>query len=164
MSVAFNAEEVLEIAKRIEKNGTEFYRGARERAEDPLTRQLFDDLARMEEEHQATFDAMLRERKKAGSLEVFFDPDREGLKILHAWADGTVFDVNDEMGPPLKGKEPMDEILKTAIQAEKDSVVFYQGIKEAIQSPEDLLAVDEVIREEMKHITLLSEALTRSQS
>ena len=50
----------------------------------------------------------------------------------------------------------MKEILKAAIMAEKDSIVFYLGMKEMV--PEDFgkAKIDIIIKEEMGHIKLLS--------
>jgi len=50
----------------------------------------------------------------------------------------------------------MEEILKEAILAEKDSIVFYLGMKEMV--PENLgeTKIDAIIKEEMAHIKLLS--------
>ena len=53
----------------------------------------------------------------------------------------------------------MVEILKSAIEAEKDSIVFYLGMKEAV--PENLGKgrIETIIKEEMGHIRLLSKEL-----
>ena len=48
MSDLFNAEEVLEIACQIERNGAGYYRQAAERVSDPAARQMLLDLAAME--------------------------------------------------------------------------------------------------------------------
>jgi rubrerythrin len=53
----------------------------------------------------------------------------------------------------------MVEILKSAIEAEKDSIVFYLGMKEEV--PENLgkNRIEAIIKEEMGHIRLLSKQL-----
>jgi len=53
----------------------------------------------------------------------------------------------------------MKEILKSAIEAEKDSIVFYLGMQEAV--PENLgrARLNHIIKEEMGHIKLLSRKL-----
>ena len=53
----------------------------------------------------------------------------------------------------------MVEILKSAIEAEKDSIVFYLGMKEAV--PENLGKdrIETIIKEEMGHIRVLSREL-----
>jgi rubrerythrin len=159
MSETFNAAEVLQIAKRIEQNGVRFYEAASARAEDPVTRQLLSDLARMEEEHVRRFDAMIE--KTADARERVFDPEGDTGKILRAWADGSVFRVSDDTGPPLTGRETMAEILDKAVQLEKDSVVFYLGLKETATSTEDREQIDRILAEEMRHIAFLGEVIAR---
>jgi rubrerythrin len=55
----------------------------------------------------------------------------------------------------------MEKILKAAIEAEKDSIVFYLGMKNAV--PEDLgrTRLDDIIKEEMNHVRLLSRELVK---
>ena len=46
----------------------------------------------------------------------------------------------------------MVEILKSAIEAEKDSIVFYLGMKEAIPQNLGRDRIEAIIKEEMEHI------------
>ncbi|MHC5035866.1 MAG: ferritin-like domain-containing protein [Planctomycetota bacterium] len=156
MSNRFNTDEVLEMAKQIEQAGVAFYRAALERAEDPLVRQLLLDLASMEEEHLRRFSALQARWKERGSLERVFDPDDLSLKILQAWAKGKVFDLSPEATPPFTGNETLEDILRTAVQKEKDSVIFYAGLQEAVQDPKDREGIDAIIREELGHIALIT--------
>ncbi|MBU4343897.1 MAG: hypothetical protein KKC73_00555, partial [Proteobacteria bacterium] len=50
----------------------------------------------------------------------------------------------------------MEEILKEAILAEKDSIVFYLGMKEMVPVNSGKTKIDAIIKEEMVHIKLLS--------
>ena len=51
------------------------------------------------------------------------------------------------------------EILKAAIEAEKDSIVFYLGMKEVVPEGLGKNRIDGIIKEEMGHIRLLSKEL-----
>ena len=53
----------------------------------------------------------------------------------------------------------MEEILKTAITAEKDSIVFYLGMKDVVPTHLGKEKLDDIIKEEMGHISLLSKEL-----
>ena len=53
----------------------------------------------------------------------------------------------------------MEDILKSAITAEKDSIVFYLGMKEAVSEDLGSDRIDNIIKEEMGHIKLLSKKL-----
>jgi rubrerythrin len=50
-------------------------------------------------------------------------------------------------------------VLEAAVNKEKDSIVFYLGMKEAIPSGAD--QVDKIISEEMRHIRILSRLATQ---
>lgn len=159
MTVAFNPREVLEIAKQIERNGAAFYRKAAERADDPLVRQSLEDLARMEEEHLRRFTELDEQWARGDVAAAVFDPDDQAGTVLRDWADGHVFNVYDEHGPPVTGKETLDEILVTALGMEKDSVLFYLGLREAARRREDKDLIDQVVIEEMRHVAFLGDAI-----
>ncbi|MBW1821931.1 MAG: rubrerythrin, partial [Deltaproteobacteria bacterium] len=50
----------------------------------------------------------------------------------------------------------MEKILREAILAEKDSIVFYLGMKEMVPENFGKTKIDAIIKEEMAHIKLLS--------
>lgn len=159
MGISFNADEVLEMAEELEVNGAKFYRKASSYFKDSDKGKLLEELAVMEDGHLATFRAMrrrLREEEKETSR---FDPDNEAGMYLRAMADGHVFDTSSDPCDFLTGKETMDEILKKAIECEKDSVIFYLGIKDMVSDREGKAEVESVIREEMGHIAILNKQL-----
>jgi rubrerythrin len=53
----------------------------------------------------------------------------------------------------------MVEILKSAIEAEKDSIVFYLGMKEAVPQNLGRDRIEAIIKEEMGHIQMLTKHL-----
>ena len=55
----------------------------------------------------------------------------------------------------------MEEILKAAITAEKDSIVLYTGMKEMVPEKFGRHRIDNIIKEEMGHIRLLSQELKK---
>ena len=157
MGLRFNADEILAIAEQIERNGARFYRKAAENAKFKKAADKFLNLAQMEEGHEKIFAAMrkgLSEKQKGGG-EVY-DPQGEAEAYLQAFAGGHVFDVKKDPSATLTGRESLTRILRMAIGLEKDSIVFYLGLKPLV--PPDLGAskVDEIIAEEMKHIAILS--------
>lgn len=160
MGIDFNANEVLLMAERVEQNGQRFYRGAAERVTDPANRELLQKLAEMEAEHEAIFANMRARLGDAEAAATVFDPESQAVQYLQAMADRRVFDVTIDPERVLAGTETMEDILRVAIGMEKDSVVFYQGIKDAV--PEELGKdkVGDIIKEEMWHITVLSRKLT----
>jgi rubrerythrin len=155
MSKTFNADEIFEIALQIERNGAAFYRRAAEGPFDEKEKEKLLELAEMEVCHEQTFATMRTEQMNAP---ISFDPDGEAARYLGVIADGNVFDLCHDPAEGLSGKT-IEEILKIAIDLEKDSIVFYLGLRDLV--PENLgkEKVEAIIKEEMGHITLLSDEL-----
>jgi len=149
------------MAERIERNGFAFYTGAADHTDDESLNGLLRKFADMEKEHEAIFAGMRAQLSRAEKAEAVFDPESEGVEYLEAMADAKVFNVNVDPATVLAGTETMEEILRIAIGMEKDSVVFYQGIKEAVPEGVGKDRVNAVIKEEMWHIVVLGRELAK---
>jgi rubrerythrin len=150
MSYDFNADEIFEMAEQIERNGASFYRQAAESIDEPDEKKLLLDFAVMEDEHEKTFAnlrASLSEKEKTATV---FDPEGEAALYLRALADTRVF-FEKEIDT-----SSMEKILRAAILAEKDSIIFYLGMKEMVSENFGKTKIDAIIKEEMSHIKLLS--------
>lgn len=154
MSFFFNADEIFQMAERIEKDGAKFYRKSAESLKDPSVKDLLYELASMEDNHFETFASMksaLSEKEKKSST---FDPNSEASLYLSSLADTRVFFKKEMDTSTLEG------ILKAAITAEKDSIVFYLGMKDLVSDSLGKDKIDSIIKEEMGHIKLLSNKLS----
>ncbi len=160
MSYDFNADEVFKIAEQIERNGVRFYREAAENISDAPVRQLFLDLAAMEAEHEKVFASMRADLPDEEREPTVFDPEGEAALYLRALADLQVFGKEGEEDFILSGdlpeREKISKILQAAIGLEKESIVFYLGIKELVPAKAGKDKIDNIIKEEMGHIRLLS--------
>jgi len=153
MSDTFNIDEIFEIALQMEKNGVEFYRKAAAESADPKIRELLTDLAEMELEHQKTFTKLRNERVESNESARFYDPNGEAALFLKAMADTRAFFEREiDLTSPR-------EILKEAIQAEKDSIALYLGMKEIVPNLAEKTQMDSIIDEEKSHIRFLSRKL-----
>lgn len=156
MAIDFNADEIFSIAEKIEKNGAAFYRKAAEQTSDEQHRQLLLDLALMEDDHERSFISMRKELTDREREATFFDPEDEAILYLRAFADVHVFDLKEDPSEFLEVKRTVHEVLKKAIGLEKDSIVFYLGMKDMVPEHLGKAKIDDIIREERKHIVLLS--------
>lgn len=153
MSYDFNADEIFEIAEQIERNGAKFYRTAAENVADEDKKKLLIQLAEMENEHEETFKALRAELSENEKVMTTFDPEGNAECYLRALADTRVFYEKEIDTTSLK------EVFKTAITAEKDSIVFYLGMKDVVPAHLGKQKLDGIIKEEMGHIRLLSREL-----
>jgi len=90
---------------------------------------------------------------------ITFDPEDEMTLYLQTIADSHIFDPKKDPGEQLKDKETAEDILKFAIKAEKDSIIFYLGLKNFVPAKAGKDKVDEIIQEEMEHIAELNQRL-----
>ena len=153
MQYDFNANEILEMAEQIERNGADFYRKSIDKIQDSAGKELLLSLAEMEDQHEKTFSALRAKLSADEKAQTVFDPQGDTVRYLKALADSKVFfektiDTNS-----------MEGILKEAITAEKDSILFYLGIKDVVPEALGKGKIDQVIKEEMSHINLLTREL-----
>ncbi|MCP3901939.1 MAG: ferritin family protein [Desulfobacteraceae bacterium] len=151
----FNANDIFEIAIKIEQNGAEFYRNAAKNVDGEKNKQFLLDLADMEDAHEKTFESMKNELKDTEVFSTAFDPEDENTLYLKALADARVFAKKEEPDNNFKN------ILYSAIQAEKDSIAFYIGMKLMVPEKYGKSKIDFIIKEEMSHITLLARTLSQ---
>ena len=160
MTIPFNADEIFEIAEQIEQNGASFYRRASTLVKDADTRELLLELAAMEDQHLATFQSMRAALSKR-DWKPTFDPNGEAEMYLRAIADVQIFNVKEDPATMLSGDETPREMLGLAIDREKDSVIFYQELREIIPPKLGKDRLDRIIGEELRHITILNEELRK---
>jgi rubrerythrin len=159
MPIPFNADEIFDIAIQIERNGSKFYRTSAQYTKDANAKKLFLELAAMEDVHEATFIQMKEQGATATWSKELYDPNSESSAYLQALAGGFVFNMYDDPFMQLKGTESIVEVLKAAIKREKESVVFFHGMKDLVPKNLGAEKIESIIKEEMSHIVLLSRKL-----
>jgi rubrerythrin len=159
MPITFNADEIFEMAEQIEKNGTKFYRKAAENAPDEQTRQMLLDMAAMEDEHLKTYQEIRKGLNQWEKEEMIFDPDNQSAMYLQTMADARGYEGKITPTKELTGNETIKEILEIALNSEKESVLFYLGLKDLVPQRAGRDKVEAVILEELSHITTLLKQL-----
>lgn len=160
MSFSLSYAEALAAAVRVEENGALFYRKAAEGAYDPDAAELFLKLAAMEEEHRGYFKALSLSLEQRESL-FQNDPDGKFAASIMGMADAGVFNLSANHAAFFAGKRSPSEAVQYAIGIEKDSVIFYLGLQEAVVDREEAGKLGGIIKEEMRHLAVLSGLLKR---
>ena len=161
MTIVFNADEIFEMAIRIENNGAAFYRKAAGLQSDTKNQKFLESLANMEDQHQRIFTEMrttLTEKDKSPKV---FDPYDEVSQYLAAMADNMGGEGSPSVADSLTGDETLEEILRIAVGLEKDSILFYLGIKDLIPHQSGQDRIDGIIKEERRHVVQLSNLLEK---
>ena len=154
MTLSFNMDEILKIAEQIERNGSRFYRRAAESSADEASKSKLLELADMEDSHEKTFALMRSELSGRETQSIAFDPNGEAEQYLMAMADGNVFDRTADPADLVAGI-PLKDLLSVAIGLEKDSILFYLGLRDLIPETRGREKVDGIVKEEMSHVVLL---------
>jgi rubrerythrin len=164
MGYDFNADEIFELASQIERNGARFYRHMANNISDSSIRKLMLNFAAMEEAHEKVFLSMKKQLSDQDREKTIHDPDEETSLYLRAFADLFVFDnaEGEDFALPegLSAEAKKRKILREAINLEWESIAFYTGMKEFVPEILGKGRVDEIIREEMRHVRLLTNNIT----
>jgi rubrerythrin len=156
-ALQFNADEIFTMAEKIEQNGARFYRNAGKKFVEYTD--LFERLAGMEDAHFKRFSQMHKNISEREKEALVSDPDGQAASLAEAWADGHVFNFKKDPSDSLKGLSGFADVIKFAIGLEKDSIVFYLGMKEMVPRSAGKDQLDAIIKEEMSHIKILNDLL-----
>ena len=156
MAYDLNADEIFEMAVRIEANGARFYRKAAGFQSDSQNRKMLDKLAIMEDHHKITFEEMRKSLSEADKTATVLDPENEASQYLAAMADAHGGEGSPAAADLLTGKESLAEIIDIAVGLEKESILFYIGLKDMIPPKYGRDKLDKIIAEERKHVVELS--------
>lgn len=159
ISPNFNAEELMELAIQIEKNGKEYFAAMAERSDNPDVKKIFEYLCHEEQSHLDHFVAIRSKLIEMQNQEFeiadeYNSPDM--LNYLNAMSDGRVFPNLVSHGE-LAGEIKTDEqAIYHAIGFEKDTVLFFGEILSLIgRDNENYALIEELIRQEKIHIARL---------
>ena len=159
MSITFNADEIFEMAEEIERNGAKFYRQAAANSSEPEIKEMLLDMASMEDGHLKTFKQMRKELSSTEKAEMVYDPDNQAALYLQTMAQSHGYEGRISPRQQLSGNETTKEILEIALNSEKESVVFYFGLKSFVPARAGRDKVEAIIVEELSHITTLLKKL-----
>jgi len=152
MKQKFNALEVMEMAKDIEKRGKTFYLRHAEATDNRDLKELFKRLASDEQDHYEKFVALSEELKE----------DEDDANYLYDETVSAYFKdlVEFSIFPPEDSEESIESLndvkkaLKLAVRAEKDSILFYKEMCEN-NSGKTIEAIEQLIKEEKEHLRAL---------
>jgi len=150
MSILFSASEVVTMAIQIEKNGMNFYNAMAAKSDNEQAIELFTFLAAEEIKHKGTFQKMLDGLKK---VELSANDQEEYNNYLGALTSARVFNKNVDTEEFVKDLDDL-AALDLAIEAEKDSILFYYELLEQALS-DDRAPIERVIKEEKAHYAKL---------
>jgi len=151
MGNIFTGSELVEIGIEIEKNGRDFYSILSNQSKNQQAQGMFQFLAKEEEKHIAVFQGIL------DAVEKYQPPESypgEYFAYMTNLASEYVFTQKDK-GKEIAKKTTSDlEAIELGINFEKDSIIFYEGMKKVIPQF-DLKIVEQLVAQEEQHLKML---------
>ncbi|MDD5196629.1 MAG: ferritin family protein [Candidatus Omnitrophica bacterium] len=153
MGNIFAGSEVVALGIQIEKNGRDFYNRMAEQSKVLKAREVFRFLTGEEEKHIKVFQGILDKTRK-------FEPQGQDTDEYYAYmntlAREYIFTQKDEGEKIAKAIQTDKEAIEKAISFEKDSVVFYEGLKKIVPDY-DVKIIETLIVQEEGHLKQLIE-------
>jgi rubrerythrin len=145
MGNILSGSEVVELGIQIEKNGRDFYNTLAQQATDPKAQEVFKFLSREEEKHIKVFEGILGKTQR-------FEPQgldaEDYYSYLTTLAGEYIFTRKDKgIEPAHLIKNDLDAIEK-AVGFEKESIIFYSGIKMIVHDYDQGIVETLIIQEE----------------
>lgn len=150
----FTANDIVEVAVRIEENGITFYNFAEKMAQASDVKKLFADLASAEAEHKRIFEKLLSQ------IETYTPPERyagEYAEYLRNYVDNNIIFTKEVMDKQLSAVTDTPSALDFAMQRELDSILYYHEIKNLVPQAQHE-TIEKIIEEERKHYAMLLDA------
>lgn len=147
----FSLTEIYDMAITLEKNGRQFYEEALSRVTDTQVKKLITFLRDQEMEHLEAFTKLKNQHSETNPQMRAAPP---GMKdFVHDIMSGRLLSWEDH--PVIAENTSFQNILEAALEFEKDGLAFFQFMKEALDTPEDLAEMERILEQEHDHVEKL---------
>jgi rubrerythrin len=151
MDILYSGSELVEIGIQVEKNGRDFYNTLSIQSKDKDVKEIFKYLKEQEENHIIVFNNILASVHRYEPAQAY---PQEYFAYMNALASDHIFTKERQGEKIAKAVKSDIEAIGLGIGFEKDSILFYEGMKR-IMHENDKLVVDKLIIEEQNHLKAL---------
>ncbi len=151
----FTAEEILDMAIRLEQNGETVYRQAMEKISDPDFLEMLEWISREEMKHAEWFEELKDRLTDRPENPISEEMHKEMFEEMIGEQSFSLREVD------FSEIDSMDDLVHVFIEFEKDTVLFYEMLQPFIQEEEALNQLTKIIAEENRHIDCLRDFLAR---
>lgn len=159
MSHQFSDLEGLRIAVEMERRGVEFYRRAARLTKSESIARMLEELAAEEEGHQRDFAKIMEDHCQGRPAEAAVCYSGETSAYLSAIAADIVFPGGLMEVGRRGGFDSLSAILTTAIDSEKNSILFYTELRDLTGDEAAKNAFGSVVSQEKVHLARLQQQL-----
>lgn len=153
----FSANEILDMAIKLEKNGEAVYRDAIKKVSNPELIALLEWMADEEVKHANWFTELKLKLDQKGVNSFMEEMRRELFNDLLGGKSFFLKDVDFSLVSEI------DDLIAIFVEFEKDSVRFYQILEPFIGDPVSLESLKKIIDEENCHIKRLQEIIGHAE-
>jgi len=152
--------EICNIAMDMEMEACAYYDAAASLSEKDALKRVFEKLARMEQGHLKHFENIeksfwkLKDSLSEGDVNL-----RTYLSTLIGQRSAKTLNPRERVEKVIKSGKPR-KIIEDAIEKEKEAILIYLGLSNALGFQKARETVDQIITEEMNHIVILNNLLT----
>jgi len=154
----FSANELLDMAIKLEKNGEAVYRDAIEKVSKPELVALLAWMADEEVKHADFFSDLKLKLETQRENPFMEEMSRELFDDLLGDKNFSLKEVD------FSSLDTSDDLITVFIELEKDSVIFYKVLEAFIEDSVAREQLNEIIDEENRHIQHLQEFIGRQQA
>ena len=153
MANIFSGSEMVQIGIQIEKNGRDFYNVLEKQSTDEKSKEIFRYLSREEEKHIKVFEEILSSAENYEPAEAY---PGEYSNYMITLASESIFTQAGKGAELAKKVKSEKEAVEKGIGFEKDSIIFYEGMKKVVLGYSVGL-VEQLIVQEQLHLKKLIE-------
>ena len=153
----FTANELLDMAIKLEKNGEAVYRNAISKVVQPELIAMMEWMADEEVKHANFFSKLKLELETKRANPFMEEMSRELFDDLLGDKNFSLKEVDFSL------IENSEDLIAIFIEFEKDSVIFYKVLEPFIEDPAARKQLKEIIEEENCHILNLQEFIGRHE-
>jgi rubrerythrin len=153
----FSANELLDMAIKLEKNGEAVYRNAISKVVKPELIAMLEWMADEEVKHANFFSKLKHELETNRANPFMEEMSRELFDDLLGDKNFSLKEVDFSL------IENSEDLIAIFIEFERDSVIFYKVLEPFIEDPADRKQLKEIIEEENCHIQNLQEFIGRQE-
>ena len=146
----FNDIEALKISREIELRGADIYARALKLARNDDVREMLSRLHGDELQHAAVFEELSRQALEHAEEDEFYPP--EASMFLAAFAADIAFPGGLMKLASDEGLSDPRVVLEQAVQAKKNSILFFQEVIEASSNATLRKYLGDIVREERSHL------------
>ena len=141
----FSIDEIIDLAVQIERNGEKLLQSAQKEVSVPELASLLQWMEDEERRHVEWFSQLRPVPKEPTDMSHLEDM---GKNLLKEMLGDQSFSLGDTDFSKL---ENINELIKTLIEFEKDTALFYQLIRTAVTDQETQTLLERIISEENRH-------------